>query len=140
MKHLDKKTPVTFSFSYIDIFFLLLAGLILSFGIGFLAEVHRVNHNEEYQAYLSATVDEPFAHALPQAGDTVFGENGDPIGKVLSVQTEDRSGGRVFLQIKCRLEGEKPLVGDRILLETIGSVRTMRVDLVEELNTEKEGR
>ena len=52
MDRLKRKQKTNVSFSYIDIFFLLLAGLVLSFGIGFLAEVHRENRVESYYVYL----------------------------------------------------------------------------------------
>ncbi len=138
MERIDRKQSGSFSFSYIDIFFLLLAGLILSFGIGSLAEVHRESRVDHYHVYLSATVEEAFAHAIPEVGDTVFGPDGQSIGKVLSVETQEQDG-KQHLKLKCRLKTETPLVGDEILLETPGSIRTMRIDGAEKATTQKKG-
>ncbi len=136
MEHSEKKQAAYFSFSYIDIFFLLLAGLILSFGIGFLVEIHRENLVESHYVYLSATVEEEFSHAIPAVGDTVFGTDGKNIGKVLSVETREEGKG-LFLKMKCRLNMETPSEGEEILLETPGSMRLMRVDFAEK--TEQKG-
>ena len=130
MKLTKQKMQSFFSFSYIDFFFLLLAGLILSLGIGFLAEVHMENRSHNYQVYLSATVEEPFLHAIPEAGDLVFGEKGACIGKVLAVETKKKED-HLILTVKCRLEGDEPLVGEEMLLETPGSIRMMRIDSAE---------
>ena len=130
MKHSENKWTSVFSFSYIDIFFLLLAGLILSFGIGYLAEAQRSNQSESYQVYLTAPVEEALKHAIPMAGDVVFGEDGEPCGRVLTVTTEEM-GNKQNLKIKCRLDGEKPMVGAEILMETPDCVRKMQVYSVE---------
>lgn len=137
MKGFEKKQSF-FSFSYIDIFFLLLAGLVLSFAIAFLTELHRENRVEYHQVYLSAEVSEAFSHAIPSAGDAVFGEDGETVGKVLSVETED-SNGKLRLKLKCRLKLEEPTVGEEMKLETPGSIRTMRIDSVEKTNPNRKG-
>lgn len=130
MKHSDNKQTGVFSFSYIDIFFLLLAGLILSVGIGFLAEAHRSNQSESYQVYLTSPVESALKHAIPMAGDVVYGEDGEPYGRVLTVSTED-VGNKQILRIKCRLDGERPLVGEELIVETPNCVRKMQVYSVE---------
>ncbi len=137
MERSEKKRKTYFSFSYIDFFFLLLAGLILSFGIGFLAEVHRENLVESYYVYLSATVEDELSHAIPSVGDTVFGTDGKSIGKVLSVELQEEGNG-LLLSVKCRLNTEAPAEGERIMLETSGSIRSMQVNYVE--RTEQKGR
>jgi len=138
MKQTEKKSS-RFSFMYIDIFFLLVAGFILSLGIGFLAETHYENRSRTYQVHLSAVVEETFAHAIPAAGDPVFGENGESVGKVLAVVTEEAQG-HLILKMKCRLEGEEPLPGEEFLLETPGSIRRMRIDSAEPEFSKKKGR
>ena len=127
------------SFSYIDIFFLLLAGLVLSVGIGFLVETHRENLGETYLVDCSATVGEELRNALPQKGDVLYDEEGQPCGKVLSVETEEK-GKNLLLEIRCRLEGEKPEVGEDITVETPSCIRTMQVDGVQPENGTQEGR
>ena len=137
MEQMKKKEAKNFSFSYLDIFFLLLAGLILSFGIAFLVEAHRENLVDSYNVYLSATVEESFSQAIPTAGDTVFDTEGKEIGRVLSADTrEDRDG--LLLTVKCRIKMESPERGEEILLETPGSIRYMRVVSFEK--TEQKGR
>lgn len=136
MDRLKRKQKTNVSFSYIDIFFLLLAGLVLSFGIGFLAEVHRDNRVESYYVYLSAAVEEEFSHAVPASGDTVFGTDGESIGKVLSAETRETENG-LHLTVKCRLTTKAPEKGEEIVLETFGCVRSMQVDRVE--RTEQKG-
>lgn len=136
MEQLNKKRAMHFSFSYIDIFFVLLAGLILSFGIGFLVEIHRENLVESYYVYLSAEVEEEFFHAIPVAGDTVFDADGSARGKVLTVETRE-DGDSMYLTVKCRISEESLVLGEEILLETPGSMRLMRVDSLEK--TEQKG-
>lgn len=130
MERSQKKRKTHFSFSYIDIFFLLLAGLILSFGIGSLAEIHRENKVESYYVYLSASVEEEFSHAIPAGGDAVFGTDGKSIGKVLSAELQEEGNG-LLLTVKCRFNTEAPAEGERIVLETPGSIRSMQVNFVE---------
>lgn len=137
MNRIEKKQQSVFSFSYIDIFFLLLVGLILSVGIGFLAEVHRENMGRSHYVYVSQTVEET-EYPMPVAGDVLFGKDGLQIGRVLTVETEETEG-RTLLKLKCRLEGEKPSVGEIITIETFGSIRTMQVDSVESAKNDKEG-
>ena len=136
MERFKKKRKTNVSFSYIDIFFLLLAGLVLSFGIGFLAEVHRENRVESYYVYLSAAVEKEFSHAVPASGDTVFGTDGESIGKVLSAETRETENG-LHLTVKCRLTAKAPEEGEEIVLETSGCIRSMQVDRVE--RTEQKG-
>ncbi|MBQ3076053.1 MAG: hypothetical protein IJC26_08285 [Clostridia bacterium] len=138
MKRIEKQQATLFSFSYIDIFFLLLAGLILSVVIGFFAEYHQNNRVESYQVSLSSQMDETLRHAVPVAGDPVFGEDGEPYGRVIAVTIEEL-GVRQFLKIKCRLDGEKPMVGEELVIETPGSIRRMQVYSVESADSEKEG-
>ena len=124
------------SFSYIDIFFLLFAGLILSVGIGFLVEVHRENRVEIYQIHVSSVVEEALQHAVPEVGDVLFDSDGEACGKVLSVKTETTAN-QLILKMRCRWEGVKPEVGEKITVETPGSIRPMQVDAVESDRTEK---
>lgn len=124
------------SFSYIDIFFLLFAGLVLSVGIGFLVEVHRENRVETYRIRVSATVEEALQHAVPEAGDVLFDAEGEACGKVLSVETE-ATANELILKMRCRWEGEKPTVGEQITVETPGSIRLMQVDSVKSDGAEK---
>ena len=135
MIHFEKKQIGAFPFSYIDIFFLLLVVLLLSFGIGFLAEERRENKAESYQVYLYAELEENLKHAIPAEGDVIFTEEGLPGGRVLLVYTEEQSNQK-FLHIKCRLDGEKPLVGDVLTVETAGSIRAMQVYVVESADSE----
>ena len=127
---------MNFSFSYIDFFFLLLAGLILSFGIGFLVETHRENLVDSYNVYLYATVEEEFSYEIPAAGDTVFDTSGKDIGKVLTVETWE-DGDYLLLNVKCRMNMEVPEKNQEILLETPGSIRRMCVISFEK--TEQKG-
>ncbi|MBE6713013.1 MAG: hypothetical protein E7580_05790 [Ruminococcaceae bacterium] len=129
----------SYSFSYMDIFFLLLAGLILSFGIGFLIETHRESMGEKYLVDLSASVGEELKHAVPAKGDVLFDEDGRTCGKVLSVETVEK-GNRLILKLHCRLEGENPKTGETITVETVGSIRQMQVDAVIPENAEKKGK
>lgn len=124
------------SFSYIDIFFLLFAVLVLSVGIGFLMEVHRENRVETCQIHVSATVEEALQHAVPEVGDVLFDAEGEACGKVLSVETE-ATANQLILKMRCRWEGERPAVGEQITVETPGSIRPMQVDSVESDSTEK---
>lgn len=130
MERNKKKQTAGLSFSYIDIFFLLLAGLVLSFGIATLSEIHRDSRVESYYVYLSARVEEELSHAVPAAGDTVFGTDGEVIGKVLSAESSEEENG-LYLTVKCRIQGEEPAQGGEMMLETPGSIRRMHVDLAE---------
>lgn len=137
MNHSEKKQ--SFSFSYIDIFFLLLAGLILSVGIGFLVETHRENLGETYLVECSATLNEEMRSALPKKGEVLYNEEGQPCGKVLSVETEEKGKG-LLLKLQCRLEGARPEIGSSITVETPSCIRSMQVDAVQAEHETQEGR
>ena len=89
MKHSENRRTNAFSFSYIDIFFLLLAGLILSFGIGFFAEMRQETRSESYQVYLTVPMEEVLKNVVPMAGDVLYGEDGETCGRVLTVSVEE---------------------------------------------------
>lgn len=135
MNRMKKKRGFGFTFSYLDLFFLLFAGLILSYGIGSLVEMRRNARAESYQVYLTAPVGQHLEHALPVEGDVIFGEDGEPCGRVLMVNREKTEQEDV-LTLKCRLDGEKPAVGDTLTVETPGCIRSMQVSAVETADTE----
>lgn len=130
MKHSENRRTNALSFSYIDIFFLLLAGLILSFGIGFFAEMRQETRSESYQVYLTVPMEEVLKNVVPMAGDVLYGEDGETCGRVLTVSVEEVANKR-NLKIKCRLKGKRPNVGDELMIETPDCVRKMQVYLVE---------
>jgi len=87
------KTKRSFGFSYLDAFFLLLAGLILSLGIYFFAEYKQKEAQIlEYRVELSAVLEDYQYLCCPKEGDSLFDESGNVIGTLLfvSLPQEDR--------------------------------------------------
>lgn len=128
----NSKDTSPLPFSFIDVFLLLLAGLVVSFGIYFLAEEKKEDPKIRYQVELSCTVKSELSHALPAPGESLYGEDGEKTGEVLFVETEEDGGGKILLRVRCSMEGPGPRVGDEILLETQSCVRNMRIDSVKE--------
>ncbi len=137
MKYSQRKEELFLPFSYMDIFFILLAVLALSFGIYDVAERHEKNKGAIYQVELSACVEKALKQSIPEAGD-VFLEDDKAAGEVLSVEIKETA--EVF-QVKavCKKIGTPPKTGEEIKLETATGICTMLVESVEKCTSE-EGR
>ncbi len=121
-----KKESAEHSFTYIDVFFLLLAGLILSFGAYLFTEHRAQQRKEPIEISLSAYVEKELWEAIPEAGEPIYNENGEIYGTVLSVEREE-TGGALLLRLTCKMEGVTPQMGEEMRIETPWSIRSMWV-------------
>jgi hypothetical protein len=135
MKYFQRKEFFPRSFSYIDVFFILLAVLALSFGIYYIAERSDRNENVRHEIELSAVVVKELKASIPEAGDFLL-DGEKKIGEILSV--EIREGAEVFqVKLLCQRKGRPPKIGEEIKLETYAGICVMQVESVEEIKSEK---
>ncbi|MBR2616125.1 MAG: hypothetical protein IKC69_05550 [Clostridia bacterium] len=133
MKRREKKEAVTVRFSYLDVFFLLLAGCVLSLGIYFFAEDSEAKENiSHYCVEARAEYREELYSVIPIAEETVYDSEGRPIGTVASCTV---SGSEVWIELE--LAGVKPNEGETMTLETARAVK--EVEIIRVTKTEKGG-
>ncbi len=138
MKYFKKKESVALPFSYIDVFFILLAVLAISFGIYDIAERNERNADPLYHIELSTQISEDLQKSVPEAGDILF-EGDRAIGEVLSV--EFREGVDIFyVKAVCLMRIDHPKKGKQLILETANSVCEMKIDSAEKADATSEGR
>ena len=126
-----KKEGAARTFSYVDVFILLLAGLAVSFGIYFFAEAAKRNAAPPHEVSLSAYVDFPLQNALPEAGDPLYRDDDTVWGSVIAVETE-KTGTSLLLRVTCLIESDTPAVGDEVVIETPECIRSMWVYEIKE--------
>jgi len=121
MKIGNKKESV--SFSYLDVFLLLLAGLILSFCIYFSIEKKEQEKKASfYLVEVEAFYEEELIPLIPGGEETLWDKKGNSIGKVLSVSHPDEaSEGRVV--VLCLLQEGDWRIGNEFCLETARCVK-----------------
>lgn len=119
-------------FSYLDVFFLLLAGFILSIGIYFFS---RGDQNGEvvptYRVEATAHYDGRVYEAIPSAGETLFDENGVRIGEILKAETYQAEG-KTQVLLEFRLRGKAPKPDGAVRIETAKSTNVATVLSVSE--------
>jgi hypothetical protein len=74
------------TFSYLDVFLLLLAGLFLSFLVYFFAEKDTVREPAQVEVTVKTVYEKDLLEAIPEAGEELYDQSGNKIGKILSVQ------------------------------------------------------
>lgn len=125
MKQNSKKETVGFSFSYLDVFFLLIFGLVLSVLLYLFLDAPGVWKKENtYQLEVSAYVEQEISHSIPEETEILFDKEGNKIGKILSAETEEL-GNRVFCKICCRVTGSNFEKGEKFTLETKNFIHDM---------------
>ena len=128
-----EKKEVHLRFSYLDVFFLLLAGCLLSIGIYFFAEdSERVTVKREYRVEASAYYREELYSALPVIGESLYDENGERIGSVLACSVEN---GNAYISFS--LEVTPPDEGETMMMETAKAVKKVKIVNVEKIGEEE---
>lgn len=118
------------SFSYLDLILLILTFLVFSLGIGLFFESENGKKSEEsVTVTLEAVLPEVLRDAVPKAGDSLYGENGEKTGTVLSAVTSDEVVG-FRLVVVCQTSAAPD--GEEMAVETASFIRTMTVTSVEE--------
>lgn len=126
-----KQERHAFSFSYLDVFFLILAGFVLSLGINFANQKDAAAAASTYRIEVSASYDSRVYVAAPAEGEALFDENGMCIGEVLKTEFY-RSEGEDLVLLTCRIQGEKPKPDETIRIETAKSLNVAKILSVSE--------
>ncbi len=125
------------SLSYIDLFFLLLAGLILSLGIYAMSESRaQSQENPQYRVELSAIVPTEFSDWIPREGEEIYNRAGEKIGQVQFLSTSPVYEGNQVHWI-CLLDRDPPKLGEEFVMESTRSVLKTSVLSVTEQKREE---
>ena len=126
-----KKEKNARSFSYLDVFLILIFCLVLSFVIYHFTEKARLREQTpNYLVELSAKVSE--IQFEPKNGEALYRENGEIYGEVQSVQTE-KEGSAEILILNCQMQGVSLQEGEEYRLETESGICRMQVKSVREI-------
>ena len=120
------------SFTYLDAFLLLLVGLLISLGIDWMTEENRQEKERPvYQVEVSACYRSEIQHVLPQKGEVLFNERGEPSGEVLKVEHYEE-GGKKMILLTFQTKEHPGQKGNMITVETAKSRNTATVLAVTE--------
>ena len=124
------KMKRNFGFSYLDAFFLLIAGLIVSLGIYAFSEIQqREAQTVYYQVEMSAVLEDYQRLACPREGDVLFDESGNAIGTLLSVSFPEED--RPETVLVCSLKGICPEAGSDFRAEFVSCILYLNVKSVQ---------
>ncbi|MBR5295525.1 MAG: hypothetical protein IKU24_02925 [Clostridia bacterium] len=137
MKHSLKKEKGSLPFSYIDAFFILLVGLIISFGIYFVTEQNKEKDVGLYRVEMNAYVDKALTESIPETGEKIY-ENGKEVGEVLFVEKKE-SENTILVKVVSRWKGKVPDQGEVKTVETPGRICPMWVYFVEPMENSVKG-
>lgn len=126
-----KQERHAFSFSYLDVFFLILAGFVLSLGINFANQKDAAVSASTYRIEVSASYDSRVYESAPAEGEALFDENGARIGEVLKTEFYQSEGEDLVL-LTCRIQGEMPEPDETIRIETAKSLNVAKILSVSE--------
>ncbi len=133
MREKRKQESHRVSFSYLDVFFLLLAGLILSCFV-YLATVSRSGDDAKvYRVDLVASYESALAHAIPQEGQALFDRKGEKIGSIESVgvyEAEGENGIETELFFVCYIAQNDLIEGEEFTLETMDCIWETKIVFV----------
>lgn len=120
------------TFSYLDVFLILILFLVLSFAIYHFTEKSREKESiPDLSVSLSAEID-PEIDFFPKEGEALYAESGEILGSVESVTIEESgSAGRIL--ITCKMRGVKGKAGDEMQIETPSGICQMTVESIEEI-------
>lgn len=125
------------SFSYLDVFLILVLFLILSFVIYHFTEKARLREKiPDLLVELSAEAGQ--IDYEPKNREALYRESGEIYGSVLEAKIEER-GSSARIRITCRMQGIEVAEGDLMRIETSGGILEMRVDSVSEIPKEGKG-
>ena len=89
-----------------------------------------------YRVEVMVRYEEPLLHAIPRAEDSLFGSDGQRIGRVEEVSELSEQNGHKEFFLVCTLWDGIPVQGESFVLETARSVREGRILTVEETEEE----
>ncbi|MBR3836894.1 MAG: hypothetical protein IKJ74_02000 [Clostridia bacterium] len=111
------KEKQSLTFSYLDVFFILLAGCIISFGIYLFTEDTAAAPAKEYCVEAKAFYREALIDTLPREGEALYDGAGNQIGEILSAEVLF-PGARSEAYLTFTLRGDPPAVGESFAVET----------------------
>lgn len=131
--NVKKQLRQPLNFSYLDVFFLLLAGFVLSLAIYFAGREAKASSqsNAVYRVEATARYDSRVYESIPVAGEILFDENGKRIGEILKSETYQAEGETQVL-LECRIQGKAPALEESIRIETAKSLNVAEVLSVSE--------
>ncbi len=129
-------------FSYLDAFLLLLAGLVLSFGIYLATEQLKVPKEQGCEMTVLVRYEQALQEWIPKEGASLLDEKGIVIGEIMAVRTLT-DGVTKTVELDCDMKDSLWQAGDSFFVETKecikeGVVQSVRLDLEEEGVTENE--
>jgi len=113
----NSKENLSLTFSYLDVFFILLAGCIISFGIYLFTEDPAAATQQEYYVEAKAFYKEALLDALPREGDVLYDGEGDPIGEIRRAEVLF-PGAVSEVYLTFTLWSDPPKAGDCFTVET----------------------
>lgn len=129
-----KQESAGIGFSYLDVFFLILAGLILSLWVYIATSEGDAAIQGSSRVELTASYEAALIHALPQEGQDLFDEKGNRIGRVESVlqyEAENQTVGSAQIYLICTVDRTDLKEGDLFPVETAFSVKIGKIVHVE---------
>ncbi len=119
-------------FSYLDAFFLLLAGLVLSFGIYLATEKTKIPGEQGCEMTVLVRYEQALQEWIPKEGAALLDEKGAVIGEVLAVRTLV-DGETKTVELDCDMKQSLWQEGDAFSVETKecikeGIVQQIRLD------------
>ena len=118
-RNITEKQSLTFS--YLDVFFILLAGFIISFGIYLFTEDAGAVPEKAYRVEARAFYREALLDTVPQEGDVLYDGEGNRIGEILSADVLF-PGARSEVFLAFTLWGDAPEIGDTFAVETASAL------------------
>ena len=133
MKRRRNKEKLGFTFSFLDIFFLVLLGLVFSVVLYFILETPDfLGEEKEHRVEVSAYLDSALAPALPMTGDVLYDQEGREIGEIRFMEAQIR-GNSVFCKMECIVRGSDFAEGEKMHVETKTFVSDMWIYSAEEI-------
>lgn len=131
--NVKKQLRQPLSVSYLDVFFLLLAGFVLSLGIYFVGREAKASSQSAavYRVEVTARYDSRVYESIPAEGELLFDENGKRIGEILKSETYQAEG-KTQVLLECRMQGKVPALEENIRIETAKSLNVAKVLSVSE--------
>ena len=131
---MKKKKPIHFTF--IDGLLILLAGFLISFAVFAVTEEKKSRESQKnYLVEASVFFEEPFVPYIPETGEILYDEEGNPLGTIEEIVFDERKNGTAVLVRFCT---EQPCDEGDFILTTSAVVRRGTV-LSCTLQTQEEG-
>ncbi len=131
---MKKKKPIHFTF--IDGLLILLAGFLISFAVFAVTEEQKSRESQKkYLVEASVFFEEPFVPYIPETGEILYDEEGNPLGTIEEIVFDARKNGTAVL---VRFRTEQPCDEGDFILTTSAVVRRGTV-LSCTLQTQEEG-